>query len=162
MLAAQRSERLSRRVAVARSFANAVSASSRSLKSIAKCAGVTEAKVHAFVRADHGLTLDFAATLPEDDFDRVVGDFVRSRGRGLYAVITSRRSFMQAMRELLASQPEELVAAVLDATANGKLTAEQARVIKPIARRVAENAERICAICDEAELRGEVSLADYE
>lgn len=162
MSLAHRSERLSRREAIARSFASAVFASKSSLRGLAKCAGVSETKVHKLVSADHGLTLDFVATLPDDVFDRVIGDVVGARGRGLHVVIQSTRSFMKAMRELLASQPEELVAAVLDATANGKLTAEQAAIIKPIAKRVSANAEAIIELCTRAELEREVILVEDE
>lgn len=159
MQALHRSERLQRRARVARWFVAAVADTEATLKGIAKCAGVDEKKVHNVARANHGLTFDLALALPDELFDRVVGELARARGRALYTPHRSGEDAVNAADRLLVTK-DALTEPLVRCTRKEAISPDDAAELKPKLRRMQADAQLLLDLCDEAETRRGVLLHD--
>lgn len=139
----------------------AIQQSGHTVKGIARCSGMSEAKIRALQDGRHGLTLSALASLPPEVRDPILTEYAKRLGLEVFRPIESRGGFMSVVRKLL-SAASKLPEAVWDIGQRGRLTRAEAAVVKPLVRELRQSAAAIERLCDQAEKEGVVGLPEDE
>jgi hypothetical protein len=157
----------------------AIDRSGHTVKGLARCSGLSEAKIRAIQDGRHGLTLEALEAMPPEVRDPLVAEFGKRVGLEIFKPIQSRGSFLSAVKRILAqaaklqsllfspdSEPGsgsgKLQAALWDIAQRGVLTRSEAEVIRPLMREIRQSAAAIESLCDAAEREGVVGLPAEE